>query len=215
MARVLGRRNRKRVGKAKRTKAKLTKVVKSIVNKVSETKHYNANWINDYLNGAMKACNLTFAIAQGTSGSQRIGDKIYLKGVSVKVVQSTTLTVPVSLHYAIIGSDDEITGNNTTVTASDYVKNAGIDSDLWRLDPERMQILKKGVVRIRPVIDSAAEKKNYRTFYTKMNRNFQYNPASGYARFKNYYLLTWAAVSGGGLNNTRSQFEVQVYFTDV
>lgn len=215
MGRVLGRKSRQRVRKAKQTKAKLTKVVKSIVNKASETKHHLLTWDNNYLDSAMKACNLTYAIGQGTSGSQRIGDKIYLKGVSVKSIISSSLTVPTSIHYAIIGSDDEITGSNTTVNPGDYVKNAAIDADLWRLDPERFSVMKSGVMRVRPMISTTDEKKNFKNFYCKFNKNFQYNPGTGFARFKNYYLLTWASVSGGGLSTTKGKFDVQVYFTDV
>lgn len=216
MGRTLGKKARVRVKKTKIAKKQLTKVVKAIVNKGAETKFYAQNWSYQYLNGAMRVCNLTNAITQGVSTSNRIGDKIYIKGVSLKMVHSNIIVVPTAIHYAFIASDEEITGFNTTATPSDYIRSGSADSDLWRLDKDKIQIMKRGVSRIK---DAAAnntnEKKSFRNIYCKFNKSYQYNPATGYGRLKNYYLLTWANVSGGGLATANGTFDLVVYFTDV
>lgn len=198
------------------TKRSITRVVKSVVNKVAETKHRLDSWNYNLLAGDTRMTNLFAGIAAGTGDTQRIGNKISIKGVSIKMILLNALSsVTTTLHYAIVASDDEYLGANNAVTAADYIKNTSADFDNWRVDPERCKVLKRGKIISRDYIGSTAEKKSYRAIYKKMNLTFTFNPASGYSRDKNYYLLYWAGFTAGGLSTIRGIFDSEIYFKDI
>lgn len=206
-------RRKKRI--ASRTKS-ITRVVKKVVSKVAETKHRLDHWDFNLLAGDCRVANLFAGITQGTGESERVGNKISVKGVSIKIILLNALpSVTTTLHYALVASDDEYLGANNPVAANDYIKNVTSDIDNWRVDPERCKVLKRGKIISRDYIGSNAEKKSYRSIYKKMSLTFTYNPASGYSRDKNYYLLYWSGSTAGGLSTIRGIFDSEIYFKDL
>lgn len=216
MGRTLGRKARARVRKGKITKKNIKSVVKTVMNNSAETKHYITSWSQGYFDTSFRTHNLTYGIPQGTSGTTRIGDKIYIKGVSLKVTNVSFLEVPVQLHYAFVASDVELAGVNNPGTATDFIKNSATSpSTNWRIDPERCSVMKRGVINLRPGFAGGNEIRAYKSVYCKFKKQFQYNPNNTFAKFKNFYIITWGAVAGGGLNQFTAYMDFQLYFTDV
>lgn len=213
--RMIARKRRKVTKVAKKMKA----IAKRVILKTTETKQYNVYLSGtNYYNTNIRSHNLTYGIAQGTSGFTRIGDVIHITGVSIKARHYNTLNnVPCEIHFALIECDLEINGTNAnTMSASDVIRNSGSDPSLWRVDPERTsKIHFVKTCRLVDIIGTTNEKNKTFTYYKKLNKRFTYNPATSFGRTTNLYLITWAQVTGAGLQQTGLSIDWTLYFKDV
>lgn len=202
--------------KRRRITKSIAKVVRKQIKKVAETKHRLDRWDVTLLSGAPRVMNLTAGIAQGDADNERIGNKINITGFSIKMILINALSsVTTTMHYAIIATGDEYAGATTSVPAGDYIKNSTADVDNWRIDPERCSVLKRGMLISRDYVGTTAEKKVFKNVFRKMNLNYTFNPASGYSKDKNYYLLYWAGSTAGGTTTIKGVFDTEVYFKDI
>lgn len=207
-----------------RKRRKITKVAKSIkgvvqrtIRKNAETKHYNYSGASSsFSDGAFYASNCLYNLGNGTSGSTKIGDKILITGISCIIKTSNALNDREAVcYFALVESDIEQSNLFATASAASFISNSAVNTDLWRLDSERCKVLKAGKMKTRSIIASTSTKTKVNRMYKRMNKQFVYNPATGYGRNGNIYLLVWQSVVGGGLNFITNDVDVKVYFKDL
>lgn len=209
----LRRKNAKKAKIGKQIKATIYKMIKA----KAETKNFTGYATTATLSDrSFFTSNFLHQISQGTSGSGRIGDKMFVKGISIKGIFQNSLENNVNFHVAFVQSDIE---NNAIMSSSslsntDFMSNTATHANNWRLDPEKCKIILHKNFYVRDYAGSTKEKTLSKNLYFKINKNLTYKP-NGYFLGHNYYVLLWASVPGGGLNFLGCQLDYKIYFKDL
>lgn len=200
----------------KKTSKNVVAVVKREINKKIETKSYAQFFVQDYYDRDVRYSNPIFNIAQGTNFYDRIGLKIELTGIDVRVKAFNSLNGrQCAFHVALIESDWEGSSLNGAATASDFFANVGSDPELWRFDRERVKkILFRKKITVRDATGTTFEKNGMVKTFKKLSRKYVYNAKTGHAIGTNLYLLYWSKVTGGGLSQQSALVDYKLYFKD-
>lgn len=201
--------------KAKRRN--FVKAVKSIALRSMETKSYFYNVSGSLVHQVPKSYNLNYYIGQGTADNARIGDEIFIRGISVRLaVNDTTSNGTHRYHVYILKSKTDI--YLTSHAYGDIYKNISLDPTTDVIDTEKVTVVSKRVVTIENRISGAALQRSVRMWVNLKNTKFKFQgDNSGYGKFFNYFLVVVPYANGGTIGTTGagSVFgHAQVYFKD-
>lgn len=207
-----------RRGYRKKTKTSkgIASVVKREINKKIETKSYAQYFVQNFLDRDVRYSNPIYNIAQGTNFYDRVGSKIELTGIDVRVKAANSLNgLQCALHVALIESDWEGTSLNGSGTASDFFSNTGSDPELWRFDRERVKKIHfRKKITVRDSVGTTFEKNGMVKTFKKLNKKYIYNAKTGHGVGTNLYLVYWSKVTGGGLSTQSGTVDYKLYFKD-
>lgn len=145
----------------KTLKAKITKVVKSVINKEAETKSGLISMINNVEVGNniwRQVCTNFLATGQGTADNEtlqgaRIGDKIKLKGVHMKLLfESNTRFPEVYVRILVIKKYRGATvTNNTNTSLVGLFRSTSVNGNalMDEFDNEKHKVIYQKVVKLR------------------------------------------------------------------
>lgn len=209
----------------------LNRVVKSIVNRQSETKKKFMNlFANDsnanYNFEVLYNFNPLYAIGQGTGDDQRIGDKIFVKGFRMKmrVLSTGSLQSPVYARIFLFKSNARTAGGSalngyqrwfTSSEPAIKLSNGHAASAIY--DTEKNPIIWQKTYKMNfnsmagGTTSSASSRELNIDKYFSMNKSIQFDANnSGYLKYQNYYFGLVLSQQG---KNSLDVTPVDCYFT--
>nr|QCW23711.1 MAG: capsid protein [Cressdnaviricota sp.] len=213
-----GRASKRRRVTTRRRKSGFVKAVKAIAIKSMETKSYYYNIATtSLLHMSLVSYNLNYYISQGTSDQTRIGDEVYMRGVSVRLW--FTDTVASGTHrYTVMVIRAKADIFATSLAYTDVFKSITADSMTDPIDTEKVTVLGKREIAIENKIASGSLARSVRFWVNMKNSRFKYSgDNAGYGKTYNYFLVVVPYANKGTIGTTAAgdvKGHAQIYFKD-
>lgn len=178
----------------------VAQIAKRVVLRAAESKDYFYHWqFSNNNNNTQYAVNLFFDIGQGTSDFTRVGDKIYVDTVNLKLnwlmnpalfnapglpqmqFRILVLTSNHRQNNGILGSPP--TWSGPTIMKSGYFQNGMVDT-------EKFTVIRDQQIEFNPLNDNTSSANAFRNLKIPFKRNIQYDAdGGGFLKGKQYYLV--------------------------
>lgn len=222
-----GRRYKKRrYSKKSSGKGYLKKAVARVVKSMSETKYLMGTSGNvGMLDNAWYFTNIPNWLPNGTGAHARIGEKVFAKGIAVKlnIIENTanTSSDTIFLKFYWIRSTDftsnGITGPTWSVYSGNFGSQVGANLTNCFVNTDRIKVLQSFSIKIPPAPFNDLQRWKQKQLWLPINRTLTYNDGSGQLKNGNYYLIGAVQNLGGngGFADVNLQFDFKMYFKDV
>jgi len=188
------------------TTARVSQIARQSTLRLAETKSPIFTSTRSPSSDFYYASNLIYPITQGTTSESVIGEKMFLKNISIRVLykSSTSLASPTSLQHirvAVVKSKKDFTNTHSSITTSDIMRTPLASSPIVdTYDNHKVTVLKQYKRTLTPQTASGSQATFDINVPINSNVTFQSDNA-GYLKFGNYYLILHAT-DGSGVNTT-------------
>lgn len=190
------------------TEKKVVQIAKRVNIKQAETKQFQATNSYNMTSDSWKGVNLIYPMSQGYASTNLIGEKIFLRSITVKALYITDGARTSSTQYvrlALIKAKKDFTNSSATLTASDIVKTptaATSYPDIF--DTHKISVLRQYKRILHPNTTSGTATSFEFSVPIGKNEYWQ-SDGAGYLKSGNYYLVLNAS-DASGINTTGNFF---------
>lgn len=210
---------KKRSYKRKRTSRRLVRTIKAVVNRTAETKFLDgANQFNVSSAGTIYA--LHQSINQGSTNADRVGSRLFLKGIYMRIRVTGDLAAATPGQTVRIVVFRGVAENGGAITAGTVIQT--LNTAVTTLSPRTWASSSKYVILFDKTIvvssgatagDNGKDATHIITKYIKVNHNCTYS-ANGTTAYDGGIYIAWVGDEAAAASNPQVDQAVRLYWTD-